>query len=259
MSSPLRRLFCRELPKNQKRLALPEEEARHATQVLRIRNHQSIELTDGKGALIQGRLEIEGKITWVSFEKTIHNAEPFENLSPIIMEVSVLKGDAMEWVVEKCVELGVLALVPVLTDHSVIQVDKKGPDYFKERWQRIADQSLKQCERLYTMQVAAPITLDELLAQNPSPHRLVADEGLAREGGPNALELGSALQKFLPAPSFTNPLRILIGPEGGFSIKEQDWIHREAGSFVLGKLILRAETAVLASASIAANFFRDSR
>ena len=54
----------------------------------------------------------------------------------------------MEWVVEKAVELGVTTLVPILAAHTVVQMDRKGPEAFRERRQKIADQALKQCGRL---------------------------------------------------------------------------------------------------------------
>ena len=62
--------------------------------------------------------------------------------------MAVLKGPSMEWVIEKSVELGVKLFIPVITDHTVVQFKSKGPEVFKERWQKIADQALKQCNRL---------------------------------------------------------------------------------------------------------------
>ena len=71
-----------------------------------------------------------------------------------------LKGDAMDWVVEKSVELGVRNLQPVVTDHTVVQMDKKGPKVVA-RWQKIADEALKQCGRLQRMDFQ-PIAVQEV-------------------------------------------------------------------------------------------------
>ena len=67
----------------------------------------------------------------------------------------MLKADAMSWAIEKAVELGVSRLTPVIADHCVVKLTK-GPTEFRERWQRIADQALKQCGRLERMTIEDP-------------------------------------------------------------------------------------------------------
>ena len=75
---------------------------------------------------------------------------------PVFLEVAVLKGQAMEWVVEKAVELGVEALCPFFSVHGLVKTGQKTPAEFAARWQRIADQALKQCGRNAAMKVSRP-------------------------------------------------------------------------------------------------------
>jgi 16S rRNA (uracil1498-N3)-methyltransferase len=177
---------------------------------------------------------------------------------PIVLEMSILKGDAMEWAVEKAVELGVQKIVPVVTDYTVVQIQSKGPQAFQERWQKIADQSLKQCGRLDRLEISLPIPLSEVLtktAQTPGWVRLWCDEASIEQ----APFLSTWLQNQPQSPGCT--WRILLGPEGGWSGEErvllqQESLHQPNFRIHLGPLILRAETAALFTTSVVAAHIR---
>ena len=146
-----KRLLCPHLPRSHQPVILPESEANHALRVLRLRNGEEVEVLDGKGPHVVGRLkmtDLGAQIEYVGPIQELSQSRNGPEVVPVHLEMSVLKGDAMEWVVEKATELGVHTFTPVLTDHTVIQVKNKGPEFFQERWQKIADQSLKQCGRL---------------------------------------------------------------------------------------------------------------
>jgi 16S rRNA (uracil1498-N3)-methyltransferase len=169
----------------------------------------------------------------------------------VVLELSVLKGDAMEWVVEKAVELGVSALVPVLAERTVVQMGRKGPESFRERWQKIADQALKQCGRLDRMAIGVPSRLEELLRNTPpAENRIYFDE----EARAEAPTLWGVLTGGLPQ----TPVRLLIGPEGGWAPPERRMIEASrAQSASLGPLVLRAETAAIAAVSLLTAALRD--
>jgi 16S rRNA (uracil1498-N3)-methyltransferase len=177
---------------------------------------------------------------------------------PLILEMAVLKGDAMEWVVEKSVELGIKQLVPVLTAHTVVQMKSKGPEAFQERWQKIADQALKQCGRLEHLHIDLPIPLERLLAETASSTdsvRIWCDE--ASQGETPYISQWLQTQENPPYTSW----RILIGPEGGWSSAERELLKKESAishqqRIDLGPLILRAETAALFASSIVAAYLR---
>jgi 16S rRNA (uracil1498-N3)-methyltransferase len=270
-NKPLRRVIAPELPRAGRAVELAEGEARHATQVLRLGNGDRVEVLDAKGGSCIACLRVRDRKVFLDFVSAggasadqirasgvagAHGLAPASvGVLPLDLEVAILKGEAMEWVVEKCVELGVRSVAPVITAHTVVQVDRKGPEAFRERWQRIADQALKQCGRLSSMRVLSPRSLEGLLsdpAASSGPPRLIADE--SRAG--SALSLGRRLERGAP---WGEGLRVLVGPEGGWSVRERELLEADAGDFVsLGPLILRAETACLYSMGVAASFLRDA-
>jgi 16S rRNA (uracil1498-N3)-methyltransferase len=125
-----------------------------------------------------------------------------------------------------------------------VKLDKKGPEAFVDRWQKIADQALKQCGRLYRLEVAAPRPLSALLAEKAS--RVWTDEGTKDHSPP----LGAWLRESKPTA-----LHLLIGPEGGWSGNERRQLN-PLPAVSLGPLILRAETAALYAATIGIDHFR---
>lgn len=251
----LKRLLCSRLPQAGQPIELPAQEGRHAVQVLRLRNGQEVEIMDGRGGAMTAVLRIRGEQVFVEHPGSevphpMRSAAQGEVL-PLTLELSVLKGDAMEWSVEKAVELGVARLVPVLTAHTVVQIKNKGPEAFQARWQKIADQSLKQCGRLERMQVDAPASLDLLLAgahSSPEHPRLWFDESTRGQTPMLAEWLSKS-----PVPSAA---RLLIGPEGGWSEMEIELLERSCYRLSLGPLVLRAETAAICAMAVVGAHFR---
>jgi 16S rRNA (uracil1498-N3)-methyltransferase len=248
----MKRLLCPQLPTPSLSVELSEKESHHAVRVLRLSDGAEVEAMDGKGHAIRAKLRVRGEHVRIEFlEKIeIHSAQ----VSSLVLETAILKSDAMQWLIEKSVELGVGQLVPILTAHSVVQLKDKGPEAFQERWQKMANQALKQCGRLDAMKIGLPVEFENLLATQPGRlqnPRLWCDEKSAGQ----APEL---IRWFSQNPGKTP--RILIGPEGGFSELERQMLLRSEGNHCyrvdLGPLILRAETASLYCASLATSFLR---
>jgi 16S rRNA (uracil1498-N3)-methyltransferase len=151
----------------------------------------------------------------------------------------------------------------------------KGPEAFKERWQKIADQSLKQCGRLDRLEIEIPIQLESLLLRKISekqhyPHsiRLWCDEA----GIDNSPFISDSLTNHFRSISTTSQssVHILVGPEGGWSSQERLLLDREVkmtsqtstnsihSNFQvhLGKQIMRAETAALFTVSVVSAGFQ---
>lgn len=242
----MKRVLCPKLPAPGHSVPLPENEAHHAVQVFRLKDGDRVEALDGQGGAVVAILRNRAGAMMLEFEKPVQKGGS-ETL-PIRLEMSVLKGDAMEWVVEKAVELGVETFVPVVTAHTVVQLERKGEAFFQARWQRIADQSLKQCGRLNRMEVALPVTLETLLA-GPKQARYWCDE--EKESG-----------EFLGSLDYSavQSVSLLIGPEGGWSFRERDLLRISGGARVsLGPLVLRAETAAIFAISVAVAGLRRGR
>ena len=167
---------------------------------------------------------------------------------PIHLFQSIVKGDAMEWIVEKATELGVRTFSPIETEFTVVDLKKRGADSFQNRWQRISDQALKQCGRLDRMMVKTPMTLEEALLTKT--HVLWLDETFHDL---KDIHFASELSQF----TSVNEKSLLVGPEGGFSPSERSRLLQLTGSnnheitrVNLGSIILRAETASILGISM---------
>jgi len=257
--SNLKRVLCQRLPEPHRPIELAEAEATHITRVLRLKDGDTVEALDGKGGAATATLRTRNgppRLEFVEKTATQENAET--QLVSVVLEMAVLKGDAMEWVIEKAVELGIGTVVPILTAHTVVQMDRKGPEAFQERWQKIADQALKQCGRLARLEVKKPIAFEELLISPLSGVRIWCDE-MERAEAPQLL---SWLEK--TRSENLAPLHVLIGPEGGWSEKERGLLARELTAHSppqlvmtsLGPLVLRAETAAVFAMSLLSSDFR---
>lgn len=252
--SQLKRVLTPALPHGRNAIELDPNEAHHLTKVLRLKDGDQVEAFDGKGSVALVTLRVRGaSVSILALESEARLHSPLTQSTPtlpVTLEMAIIKGEAMEWVVEKAVELGIQKLRPIVTDYGVVQIQKKGPEAFQERWQRIADQALKQCGRTHRLEVEFPVTLGDLFASGSSGLRLWCDE----RGKPLDAEPAVPLLQAFEAQSFSlkSSLNLLIGPEGGFSPAERELLTREGVARVhLGPLVLRAETAALFAMSVA--------
>ncbi len=240
----MKRVLIPTLPHDEKGIVLPDDEAHHLIQVLRVRNGDQIECLDGNGSFCRTKIELIGK----GSARVIPLSKPESNpklLSlPLRLEMAILKGDAMEWVIEKAVEIGVREFIPLETAHGVVQLDKKGPAAFRERWQKIADQTLKQCGRLDRMKVSNPIPFQDITKTKST--RFFLDEA-SRANTPSLIEALSHDPKKL----VLDGVSIVVGPEGGWNDIERLFISKNSiPSVSLGPWVLRPETAALFAASL---------
>lgn len=250
----MRRALCDSLsPAKNGLIEIPEAEAKHLTSVLRLGPGDSIELLDGKGRMATGILVFRDKRVFAELSSSPTTREDLLSL-PIHLKMGILKGDAMEWVIEKAVELGVRTLTPIETEFTVVKIHKKGAESFLDRWQRIADQALKQCGRLDQMKIRPPESFEQAL-QDSMP-LIWLDEVLAKDSTDHP-HLARAIQSSDPA---SQERALLVGPEGGLSPSERARLMRLIELTVSGKkaitrahlggIILRAETAALLGVSL---------
>lgn len=205
-------------------VALAPGQAHHLGGVLRCAPGDPVRLFNGRDGEWAGRIAaLRREKAEVAVEALLR---PQQTEPDLWLIFAPLKRDATDLVVEKATELGVAALLPVLTERTVAgRVNTT-------RLAAIAQGAAEQCERLTLPSVAEPVRLPALLAGWPQGRVLVA--ALERQDAP-------------PPPRGLAQCALLVGPEGGFTEAELDLLRRR--SFVqaasLGPRILRAETAAI--------------
>ncbi len=157
------------------------------------------------------------------------------------------KGDKLEWIIQKSVELGVYQVLPVVMERSVSQLTAEKAKKKRERWQTIAGEAGKQCRRNRIPEVIVPQGLEQALKSLPQDCKILAPwEEEATKG------IGAFLQ------GTPTSVAIIIGPEGGISSKEIDLIRSYGGETVtMGPRILRTETAAIAAITMVAYAWGD--
>ena len=211
-------------------------DALHIAKALRMRPGEALTLCDGKGTDFDGVLETvtDRQVTVRTPASRPSQAEP---TLAVTLYQGLPKGDKMDWIIQKAVELGVTAVVPVATRRSVARLEGKA-DKKQERWQRIAAEAAGQCGRGMLPSVERPLSWSQALSRLSGEPALVFYEG------------GGRPLRELVTPS-TRRLSVFVGPEGGFDPEEIDAIRRQGGGVAtLGPRILRCETAPLAALTL---------
>jgi 16S rRNA (uracil1498-N3)-methyltransferase len=216
------------------RAALTGEHANHLVRALRARPGQEFDIV-AHGVVYSARVDKVSE-NRVEFElgKEIPGAAP----APVTMLLSIFKFDRMEWAIEKCTELGVARIVPVIarrTDTHLAAASVKRV----ERWRRIAMQASEQSRRASQAEISQPIPLEDLL-EIPGAFRIALVE--------------SGTYTMLPelvASNSSKEVVLAVGPEGGWTAEELDTFNREGWARAsLGPTILRAETAAIVAAAV---------
>lgn len=232
------RFLVEMLPQPGARVELSDAETHHALHVLRLENGSLCEVMDGITGALQCSLIKERKTCFVTpvHPTALRHPMPDDTL-PIILEVACLKSDSMQWAIEKAVELGAKRWIPVASEYAL---GKFGP-----RWQHWADQALKQCGRIRRLEIMPVVA---------TAHLDVVPRIWLDEQAPSDRIFTRALELHM-GKGLAEPLRILIGPEGGWSDRDRLQIAAcaplDPDPWTLGSRILRAETAVISSLSIA--------
>lgn len=217
---------------------LCEEDARHATRVLRMKPGEGCELF-AAGRRFSGEIAAIGE---EGVQVRITGELPStEAKLRITLYQGLPKADKMELIVQKSVELGACAVVPVAMSRCVVQLDAKDGRKKQERWQKIAREACKQSGRCEMMQVSEPISFKQLLARLPEHGAAIVPWEDAR---------GYSLARFRAEHPDITDLAIVIGPEGGMSEEEISRMKdANCRAVTLGPRILRTETAGLCAMS----------
>ena len=223
--------------------ALTGDHALHLSRVLRAEIGQEFDISTG--AVVR-----RGTITSISdkrVEFALGEEQSVAAAPDLTLALAIFKFDRMEWAIEKCTEIGVSRIIPIIarrTDSHLASAASKR----RERWKRLALQASEQSRRATPPDIAAPIKLKDLGSTGASAAptcKIVLAES----------ESGTRLRDALP-PDPT-ALSLAIGPEGGWTADERQWF-RESGwtAASLGDTILRAETAAIVATALALDALR---
>lgn len=218
-------------------ITLYSDDAAHISRVLRGKAGDILTVCDGKGN------DYTAEITSVSDKSvTLEIKETFVTKSEPSVRITLYqglpKGDKIETIIQKCVELGVCGIVPVNTERCIVKIDKNKENKKMERWRKIAESAAKQSGRGIIPSVGQVVSFENALKEASSMDGAVI---------PYELEEKNGLKSFLDGFKGES-LAVFIGPEGGFSIDEiEKAVKSGVVPVTLGKRILRTETAGMAA------------
>ena len=218
-------------------LTLTGDEAQHCGRVMRKQPGDTIEIFDGAGRVAVCEITHVSKSGVQARITSETRVEPFQ--TSIHLLPALIKAEPFEWLLEKAVELGAASVQPVITERTVIHLDAAQTEKKLAKWRRHMVESAKQCHTPFVPELRAPITFSA---------------GVTFQAGlkliPALSEHTRTLKQALPAAK-PNSVAVLIGPEGDFTTGEEALAF--AAGFVpvtLGPLVLRAETAGIATLAI---------
>jgi 16S rRNA (uracil1498-N3)-methyltransferase len=226
------------------------EHALHLTRVLRAEVGQEFDISTGDAVR-------RGKITSISGDRVEFTLGAEQTIRPaphVTLVLAIFKFDRMEWAIEKCTEIGVARIIPVIarrTDTHLASAAQKR----HQRWQRIALQAAEQSRRAAPPEIAAVVKLRDLGSTGVSPAGRPEAGATASRVVLAESEDDRSLRDALRACSGGSVLA--VGPEGGWTDDELQWF-RESGWIAasLGDTILRAETAAIVAAALALDALR---
>ena len=218
----------------------------HATKVLRLKVGDQFALFNGDGFDYVARV-IELSKHNTSVEIVDRYEVNHESPLKITLAQGLAAGDKMDWIIQKAVELGIQSIQPLLTERSIVKLDRERADKKLEHWRTVAISACEQTGRSIIPDISSPVHLTQWFSnQNPITDSLKLILTPAKAQNINHLEKPSS------------PVIFMVGPEGGFSEKEMNLALSSAFIPVnFGKRVLRTETASIVALSIMQNLWGD--
>lgn len=223
------------------KVELDKRATNHCLKVLRLRSDHPIELFCGDGYVYQAHLIVAGKQAFAQISQK--QLESRESPLHIHLGQGLARNDRMDWIIQKAVECGVNEVTPLITEKSLIKIKEDRLDHKLEHWQNIIISACEQSGRNVIPKLNPPQRIDSWLAE--------AFEGPTICFDPTAQESLKSL-----APS--SQIRVLLGPESGFSPMEIKLVQNSQVNLChLGARVLRTETATVASLVALQTMFGD--
>jgi len=197
----------------------PDAVEHHLRRVLRVRDGESVAVTDGAGRWKMSVVRLSGSsLTLEAAGAVIAEERP----EPFTLATAMPKGDRLDWLVQKAAELGVERIVLLHAERSTVRWKADRAAKQLVRLRRIADESTRQSRRVWRTEIDGPVVAHEML-----PLAAVAEPGSVGAVGVESM--------------------IAIGPEGGWT---DDELARSPRRIGLGDSVLRVETAAIAATTL---------
>lgn len=238
------RIYHPEPLNGQTHCTLSEDAANHVGRVLRMGEGAELILFDGSNTVFYARIHQAGKkqIT-VVIER--QEQDDRESSLPIHLGQVISRGDRMEFTIQKSVELGVSVITPLWSERCGVKLDEERQDKKIQQWQKIAIAACEQCGRNIVPEIRPIMKLTDWCKEQ--------DGMLKLNLHPRASYTLKSLPQIPP-----EGVRLLIGSEGGLSAEEIAMTETEGFTEVLlGKRVLRTETAALATITALQTLYGD--
>ena len=221
-------------------LTITGELGHHLRASLRIKPGEILRLTDERRRRYQVRVRAVASQA-LTAEILECRPGPVDTAPNLLLAQALLKGDHMDWVVQKASELGVRAILPLISRHGIVRPQPDRVAAQMARWQRIATEAAQQSEQWQPPQVLDPMESRRFFPAHGATAALFLAE--RREA------IGLA---HVPLPTLpTESLALIVGPEGGWAEEEvSQAIEAQCVAVSLGEHILRADTAAVTALSI---------
>lgn len=216
---------------------LDEKASHHLLRVLRVQPGDQVVLFNGQGGQYLTEITALSKRNVTVLIKS-HALQDNESSLPLILAQGIAKGEKMDFILQKSVELGVKEIYPLITERCNVHLDAERQAKRLERWQAVIISACEQCGRNRLPIIHAPLSISDWLAQHKGAQGI-----LLSPRAPHGLSTLKLLRQ--------KPLSLLIGPEGGLSDQEEAKALRQG--FVAAKMgprVLRTETATVSALSI---------
>ena len=229
------------------KIIITGKDVNHIRNVLRMKPGEEISVKNGSedkeyrcGIEELGEEEIICELRFIK-------EEGVELPSKIYLFQGLPKGDKMEWIIQKAVELGVYEVIPVASKRAVVKLDEKKAKSKAQRWQGIAQAAAKQSKRGIVPRIHEVMSFGEAAQYSRCAQVRLIPYELAEEKGQNMEKTKGIIGSIKPGED----VAVFIGPEGGFAREEiQEALGEGLVPITLGKRILRTETAGMAVLAI---------
>jgi len=227
---------------------LPDEEARHLSRVLRLGSGAVVRVFNGQGDEFSAIVTRATK-SGAAIRIDAPHATVSEPRVAMTIAHAVLKGDKMDDVVRDVVMMGAAAIQPMVTTRSEVTLPALDRGHRRERWERVAASSVKQCGRAVLPRILPPVSLDEVI---DALRRVTLGQPALMLVEPSA---NTSVQSLADVDSIPpREATLLVGPEGGWTTEEVERAAAVCRLIRLGERTLRADA--MATIAIAALFTR---
>jgi len=237
----MHRFFVKKTNFLEDNVTIDGDDVKHIKNVLRLNIEDIISVCDGEKSDYTVKITEIGKDT---IKGEIVHREESKSEPPIevVLFQGIPKSTKMDLITQKATELGIIKIVPVITERTVIKIqDRKKEEKKLERWQRIAEEASKQSKRGAIPEIGSILTFKEMVS-------ILKDEKFVIVPYENEKNIG--MKEILKSYS-DGRINIIVGPEGGFEDYEiEQLVDVGARIVTLGPRILRTETAGFTAISI---------